>query len=515
MQVDFNSTHKLSYHMNRFKLYALLLVSVVLGSCSDWLNLEPEDGITVDEFWQSQQDVHAAVMGCYASMLGGATHPVAEAVFNWGELRADMVTSFRSLDGAYAAINQAEITPENAKIKWDGFYFTINLCNTVLEKAPEVLAIDGAFSEKQLQEYRGEVLGLRALMYFYLARTFNEVPLILEATTTDARVEAHEKATSEEIFAQIKKDLEEAEKIIPKGYPKLEERKGRLTYYAIKTIQADVHLWVDEFEEAIAASDAVINSGQFSLVPGNEYWFNKLYVEGNSSEGIFELQFSLEKLNPYYDWFSSNASAIYRGNVETIEYLFPVNIMALPEDADIRSDGAAYKSKESYSIWKYIGADRFEQKPATEAFSNWIFYRYADVLLIKAEALANLEEGDSGTQALELIKLVRARANAPKDTRQDVTDRGGLTTYIVDERGREFAFEGKRWFDILRNAKRNNYERQDLITEMVLRTTPPQKVESALSKFQDSRFHYFPIHKDEIEASYPLLKQNSFYEAAQ
>lgn len=515
MQVDFNSTHKLSNHMNRYKIYALMLVSMVLGSCSDWLNLEPENGITVDEFWQSQQDVHSAVMGCYASMLGGATHPVSEAVFDWGELRADMVTSFRTIDGAYAAINQGEITPENSKIKWDGFYFTINLCNTVLEKAPEVLAIDGAFSDKQLQEYRGEVLGLRALMYFYLTRTFDEVPLILEATTTDDRVKAHEKATRDDIFKQIKKDLEDAEKIIPRSYPELDERKGRLTYYAVKTIQADVHLWIDEFQEAIEAADAVIESGQFSLVPGNEYWFNKLYVEGNSPESIFELQFSLEKLNPYYNWFSSNGSAIYRANVETMEHLFPVNIMALPEDADIRSDGAAYKSKESYSIWKYIGADRFEQKPSSDAYSNWIIYRYADVLLMKAEALANLEEANNGAQALALIETVRARGNAPKDTRETATDKYSLTTYIVDERGREFAFEGKRWFDILRNAKRENYRRQDLITEMVLRATPPQKVESALSKFKDPRFHYFPIHKDEIEASYPLLKQNSFYEVAQ
>ncbi|HHU57072.1 MAG TPA: RagB/SusD family nutrient uptake outer membrane protein [Bacteroidales bacterium] len=496
--------------MNRFKLYALMMIAVVMGACSDWLNLEPENGITVDDFWQSEQDVHAAVMGCYASLLGGSTHPMAEAVFNWGELRADMVAPYRAIISDYFQINQSEITPDNGLVRWNGAYFTINLCNTVLEKAPGVLDVDAAFSGEKLSQYRGEMLGLRALMYFYLVRTFGEVPLNLVATTSDSRVERQAKASQTDLYNQILADLEEAARLIPRSYSSVEENKGRLTWYTIKTIQADVYLWLDKFDEAAEACDAVIDSEQFSLVSGvdRDAWFRRLFVDGNSPEGIFEIQFSQERLNPYFNWFSSTGGANYRANVETMEYLFPVNIMALPEDADIRSDGAAYRSSDSYSIWKYLGADRFTAKPSNEATSNWIVYRYADVLLMKAEALANLNKG---AQAQELIERVRKRGNAPSDTRVTATDQHSLTTYIVDERAREFAFEGKRWFDLLRNAKRNNYQRQDLITDMVLRSSPPEKLESALSKYQDPRFHYFPIHKDEIEAGFPLLEQNSFY----
>lgn len=500
-------------NMKNIKYYiAILLSALIMTSCSDWLDLRPENGIIVEDYWKSQQDVHAFMMGCYASMLGETTNPVSEIVFNWGELRADMVSPFRSIDGAYYAINQSEITSDNSKVKWNGPYFTIGLCNTLLERAPEVLSSDGAFSEKQLNEYRAEALGLRALMYFYLVRAFDEVPLNLVAPTKDELIKPQPKSKREVIFEQIKKDLEEAARYIPKSYPRYDDSKGRLTYYAIKAIQADVHLWLDEYNEAIEACDEIINSNQYSLVPGNEEWFNKLYVVGNSQESIFELQFSKEKLNPYFNWFSTNGSAYYRANVATVEYLFPVNLLANPEDADIRSDGGSYKSKESYSIWKYIGADREQQKQSEEAFSNWIFYRYAEILMFKAEALANIEEGDSGVKALELIDIVRARGNAPDDSKENPIDQYGLTSYIIDERAREFAFEGKRWFDILRNAKRNNYQRQDLIDEMVLRATPPEKVESALSKYQDPRFHYFPIHKDEIEAN-RLLEQNSFYES--
>ncbi|WP_088653161.1 RagB/SusD family nutrient uptake outer membrane protein [Geofilum rhodophaeum] len=497
--------------MNRFKLYALTIVFVALGACSDWLYLEPENGITVDEYWQSEQDVHAAVMGCYASLLGGSSHPMAEAVFNWGELRADMVAPFRSIYSDYYQINQSEITPDNGMARYNGAYFTINLCNTVLEKGPAVLEVDGAFTEAEMDRYRGEMLTLRALLYFYLVRTFDEVPLVLEATVSDSRVERHSKASREDLFLQIEADLQAAERLIAKDYGNRDENKGRLTWYALKTIQADVFLWQDKYADVVSACNAVIGSGQFSLVPGNEDWFRIVYVDGNSQESIFELQFSQEKLNPYYTWMSTSAEARYRANVETMEYLFPVNIMALPEDADIRSDGASYKASGGYSLWKYVGADRFVEKNSNEAFSNWIVYRYADVLLMKAEALANSDGPTDGLDALALIEQVRTRANAPDDTKVTATDQYSLTTYIVDERAREFAFEGKRWFDVLRNAKRNNYQRKDLISDMVLRTTPPQKVESALSKFEDPRFHYLPLHRDEIEASYPLLEQNSFY----
>ncbi len=489
-----------------FHILLLMIAVPILNSCSDWLYLELEDGVFVEEFWQTEQDVHAAVMGVYASMLGGTTHPVSEAMFNWGELRADMVATFRQINNDFENLNIGEIIPNNGFARWNGIYTTINQCNTVLEFGPLVLERDGAFTAEKFDEYKGEVLGIRALLYFYLTRTFRDVPLELTATTSDKRVDVKAKATQALVFDQIVKDLEAAEQLVPKNYGNVDENKGRITYYTIKAIQADVYLWLDEFKEAIDACDEIINSGQFALVPGNEDWFTSLFVTGNSSEGIFELQFSQEYYNPYYDWVGNRQW--YKTNAIAAEHLWPVNILTLPEDADIRSDGAAYRSADGYSIWKYLGSSPVQKKPADEATSNWIVYRYADVLLMKAEALANL---DRGTEALTYIDLVRTRGNAHKDTHESPTGKYGLTSYIVDERGREFAFEGKRWFDILRNARRNNYERIDLLIDMAIRATRPEKIESLVSKLQDPNFHYLPIHQDEINAGYPDLIQNPFY----
>ncbi len=502
--------NKISKVMNLryIKIMAPFMVAVYMFSaCSDWLHIEPENGITVNMYWKSEQDVHAAVMGCYASMLGGTAHPIAEAVFNWGEMRADLIKSFRSINRDFEAINMGEILPTNPFTRWNGVYTTINHCNTVLEKAPPVLSIDAAFTNEKWQAYKGEVLGLRALMYFYLVRTFGEVPIVLEATTSDTRIKHRPKSSQQDVLNQILTDLNEAEKFIKKTYSNNKENKGRINYYTVKTIKADVYLWMDNYAEAIKACDAVIESKQYALIPGNDAWFSTLYVEGNSPEGIFELQFAQDILNPYYNLFRTRS--LYRTNVETAEYLWPVNILALPEDADIRSDGASYKSSDGYSIWKYIGFNRSDAKTANDATSNWIIYRYADIILMKAEALANL---DRGGEALTLINIIRDRANAPDDTKQNPTDQFGLTSYIVDERGREFAFEGKRWFDLLRNAKRNNYARKELLTDMAVRSAPPQKLESLLNKLKDPNFHYLPIFQTEINTSHPILKQNPFYE---
>jgi hypothetical protein len=88
-----------------------------------------------------------------------------------------------------------------------------------------------------------------------------------------------------------------------------------------------------------------------------------------------------------------------------------------------------------------------------------------------------------------------------------------MTDFILQERAREFAFEGKRWFDILRNAKRNNYERIDLLLNMVSKTVPPNRQLSAINKYKDPEHnsHYLPIFLYELQSN-PNLVQNPFYQ---
>ena len=128
---------------------------------------------------------------------------------------------------------------------------------------------------------------------------------------------------------------------------------------------------------------------------------------------------------------------------------------------------------------------------------------------MKAEAL---NETGNGQAALDLVYTIRARANALSST--DLTpapnDKNLIQDFILEERAREFCFEGKRWFDVLRNAKRNNYQRLPILLNMVALSAPSNMQQSAQAKLRDFNSHYLPIYLYEIQTNKQLI-QNPFY----
>lgn len=495
--------------MKRYFGISIVLAGLITGmSCNDWLYLKPEDGIIRQEYWKSKEDVHAAVMGVYASLLGnsqGGGYSVPELLFLWGEIRGDMVSLSR-LRSDFQYIINGDILPDNNICRWNAFYRTINYCNTVIEFAPDVLQIDPSFTEEQLNQYIGEAKTIRALMYFYLVRTFKDVPVKLTASKSDNENFVIPQKTEQEVLTQIKKDLAEAEGDVPYFYGDVASNKGRITRYAVNALQADVYLWSERYDSCIFACNKIINSGLYGLVENDDLWFNNLYVDGNSVESIFELQFSQEILNPLYNMLGRNK--YLKASPAAIEEFFPPDPNQLPDSADIRADGCSYSLGDNYTIWKYVGRNREEARTDNEADGHWIVYRYAEVLLMKAEALNQTGQGE---EALKLVKTIRKRAHASENSSLgDKTDERTLTDFILAERCREFAYEGKRWFDVLRVARRNDYERLDLLLNMVVRSAPSDKQVTILNKYRDVRSHYLPIYYLELDAN-PDLVQNSFY----
>jgi starch-binding outer membrane protein, SusD/RagB family len=490
-----------------FKFLCLLMVLTSASSCKKYLDLKPEDGIIRQNFWKTKEQVAAAVNGCYASLLGPGT-PIPEYLFMWGELRADMLTPSTGITANELDIMNVNILETNALTNWRPIYATINYCNTVIDFAPEVLKNDQTFTQEALDAYRAEAKALRALMYFYLVRSFRDVPLVLKPTSSDAQLEQLAKSTGTEVLQQIVKDLSEAELSAPVSYNNQAFDRGKITRYTINAIQADVYLWMEKYPEAIVACDKVINSGRYGLLSGNSSWFTNLFANGNSNEGIFEIQFDRSKLNSFYPMFRTRPRYIASNNVTDPDNGIYKADLIDPNNRDIRGDGAAARFGDGL-IWKYIGIDYDNLRAAEESFAHWIVYRYADILLMKAEALALTGKG---TEALELINRIRQRGRALPTTAQSVdpTNTEGLCDYILEERAREFAFEGKRWYDLLRHAKRNNYKRLDILLNMVSRTVPGNLQQSAIAKFKDVNSHYFPIYQYELQTDKNLV-QNPFY----
>jgi hypothetical protein len=481
----------------------VVIVMLTLTSCESWLALEPQDAITRQEYWKTKEQVGAAVFGVYGSLLGTTDNQrsIVESMFLWGEMRADMVIPNTNASGSEIEVVNGNILETNNIANWRSFYKTINYCNTIIKYAPDVLNADPTFKQSQLDAYLSEVLTIRGLLYFYLVRTFKEVPLKLEPTVSDDDEYDLPKSSEEEIINQILSDLERAESMAVLSHGSQAQNKGRITRYTVNALQADVYLWAEDYENCIAACNKVINSGQFGLVNRTE-WFSSIFAIGNSNESIFELQFDAQKTNPFFDMFSTNrrwlASPLVLEEVYTIDF-------ANPENVDWRISSMLSDGR----IWKYLGHNDGRLRTASESYAHWIIYRYADILLMKAEALA---QTDGGAEALEIIEQIRLRANALEATERGVEpgDVDGLTDYILEERARELAFEGKRWFDVLRNAKRNNYARLDILISIAVKSAPPDRQQSIINKLLDSNSHYLPILLSELQIS-QNLEQNPFY----
>jgi starch-binding outer membrane protein, SusD/RagB family len=486
--------------------FAVLLLAC--ASCKKHLDLKPTDGILREDYWKTKEQVRAAVIGCYGSLLASPAggRPLSELFFLWGELRADMLApSLGTTSEEYEVMN-VNTVPANSLVNWQPVYSTINYCNTVIKFAPLAMETDKTFTQEALDGYVAEAKTLRALLYFYLVRSFGDIPLKLTPTSNDDEIVPIAKSPQQDVLNQIVNDLNDAEPKTALTYGSTASDKGRITRYAVNALQADVYLWMDNYAAALAACDKVINSKRFGLVAGGGAWFTNLYRVGNSNESIFEFQFDAQKANTFFSIFAIGNKQFIAANrvmdqVYTIDDLFGFK--------DIRADGAAIRSSDNL-IWKYIGKNSTDMiTSSADSYTHWFVYRYADILLMKAEALTWLKRGP---EALDLITQVRIRANALAATNNnpDTGNPDDMAKFVLDERAREFMYEGKRWYDVLRYAKRNNYAQISYLQDMVAGIVPANSVHTAQAKMLDHNSHYFPIYFYELQTNKSLI-QNPFY----
>lgn len=487
---------QLKINMMRFvsKIFLVFVTcSVLLTSCEDWLELKPEDNVVRQDFWKSEQQVEAFVFGLYGKLL---TDDLIKRLFLWGEIRGDAL-DYNFIPFELYKILQGSITPTNSTFKWEAFYSSINQCNILIKYAHEAQEIDVTFTESELKAYEAEAYAIRALLYFYLVRSFGDVPVMLDAVTTDQVDFFIPKSTQEEVMEQILNDLDSARRYIPEDYGNNLHNKGRLNKYGVEALLADVYLWNDNYEDCIEACDVIIDSKKYGLVKGKD-WLQEIFIDGNSNESIFELQFAEDKNNPFYDFFKAQNG-----------YFEPsFSLYAFYQSSDVRGDSATYLSSAG-TIYKYsvLIPEDGTTRTSDNYYANWIIYRYADILLLKAEALNEL---GYGSEAIEIVNKIQARANAMIIS-PDENDFDAIRSLILRERQKEFAYEGKRWYDVLRVAKRDNYAHQSILIDMIESYAPADQVDLIKSKYSDPRSHYFPIYYEELNSN-KMLEQNPYYE---
>lgn len=484
----------------KFKHIVVIFAVFMQVSCNDWLELLPPGGLIREEFWKTKEDVEAALMGAYDAMarLDGL-------FFLFGEIRADMVKGDVSQSGDERRVSQNNIYPENGMANWYRFYQVINYCNEVIKNAPLVQQIDNTFTDYQLKGLMAEAYFLRSLTYFYLVRIFKDVPLVLEPSESDNVDLFLPKSSEVVILAQLTKDLEENRNFaIAEGYATLAQIKGRASKAAFDALLADIALWNFDYEKVLQHIARIEANREIVLMPSGK-WF-EMYFPGNSLESIFEFQYDQSK--------SQNNSTF--GLTNRLSYNYDPSQRALEVFARryarelVRGEDASIRrySDDDYIIWKYVGTapDGNTVRTGTLQFSaNWIVYRLADIYLMKAEALSQL--GRFG-EALQYINIIRDRADvAPLSLPNSAS---AFEDAILDERALELAFEGKRWFDLLRMGRRNNFARKEKLIEIIVKNVPSTQKRILAVKLTNPLGWYMPIYFRELERNSNLV-QNPYY----
>ena len=512
-------------------LSALILLGVT--SCDQWLTIKPESQIILQEYWQSETDVQAVLAACYKGLT---TDDNIYRMIVWGELRSDNMVTGGGFPTSLPLndmkkILDGNLTSSNAYCSWASIYSVINYCNTLLYYAPIVTTRDNNFTQAHLQRVQAEALSIRALCYFYLVRTFKEVPYITDASIDNTQNYSRPKDTEQTILNNIITDLLTAQKYAQTDFGRTDYNKGRFTLNAVNSLLADVYLWNQQYDLCSQTCDLVLADNSLKLVESNNMFTSVFYL-GNSTESIFELQFkeNVQVNNPVATLYGSNsiplgdlsfpATLAFDPVTNTSGIFSPFNYKitstATESAADIRATEFYRQYGGIYFIFKYSGLTVLKSivtgaQPGYEYRSNtanWIIYRLSDVMLMKAEALVQLDGAENLNKALALVNQTYMRSNPDQDSLKIInyTTKAAMGNLVLRERQRELLFEGKRWFDLVRIARRDN-------NTTTLNSYVNQKaignVASLGAPVLDAM--YMPILKSELEAN-PSLVQNPYYQ---
>ncbi|MCT4589367.1 MAG: RagB/SusD family nutrient uptake outer membrane protein [Carboxylicivirga sp.] len=491
--------------MNYLKYFAILMIGFMAASCGDdFLIKSPEDSINTSNFWQTENDAINAINGAYQPLQW-------PKLYNMRMWTSDIMAG-NSIVGAGGGDDGRETqdmanfvtATDNPGVLdlWRGPAPGILRSNLVLKNVP-AMDIDENLKSRIL----GEAYFLRGLYHFILVRYFGDVPLILEPQEPgdDLRPSRTDKAV---VYQRIIDDLNEARKLLPEKRTYGASDLGRATKGAATGLLAKVYLTLEEWQNVVDLADEVERLG-YDLNP--EYAQNFDVNNKNSIESLFEVQYVSDSKQDFWSnenqasWLSTftgprGADMVAGGwgwNQPSAEFVAAYEANDQRKNVTVLFDGCpAFDGMDydpGYSITGFNLRKFLVTKAVAETYDNspmnFPVLRYSDVLLMKAEALNNL---DKTSDAYAPINKVRGRAGLENLKNLSKSE---FNAAVLQERRMELAFEGQRWFDLIRVE--NGQWGLDFL--------------HSIGKTNASAKHLlFPIPQKEIDNN-PNLKQNPGY----
>ena len=515
--------------------------SLMLSSCNDYLEVYPENALPTDKYWSTKEDVEATLMAGYSYLRSSVT----DYLIPWGELRAGCLKNRKN-----PPIQKFEIKTTTSIANWSSMYKIVNTANLVLKNASKARDNDDTYTEAAMNSHLCEAYWLRALAYFYIVRNWRDAPLFTEPFESDENSYNAPQAPEADIIAQIKADLLAAIALdaAKEQFDTTWETKGRATKWALYALMTDVLVWNQEFEAAIGYADLILNSTSkvapsFINVPTHTAWF-AIFNPGNSSESIYEVQWSREKTNGSSAYQTNNLPVLFNdetddgiyqygdrmakdiaNDVADIQTPYGTALSTINPEVYVRTKyGSAGANIDGYVsgrviCWKYVGGSSITEKRADSYRDpNFIIYRVADIMLLKAEALAMRQMGNSNEDnkaALDIVNQIRQRTNLTAVTYHDGMSISTVLEYVLHERLMELAGEGKAWYDMLRMGRYKDPSgqvnfKQEFLIDNVTWYNESAKATWITSVLNNENAWYLPVYDSEIRAN-SLLEQNPYY----
>jgi len=511
--------------MKKILYITILAVSILSTSCSKDLNQIPISQGTTLTFYQSPSDFVQGVNAVYSVLR---TYP--DRLLNLSEIRSDNIYGVSDLGVRdWDPINsfQKAITG-NAYVEeaWNTDYNGVFRANEVLEQIKKNGSlINSATLQARLE---AETRFLRAFYYFDLVRYYGKVPLI-DHTVIASEANTIPRSAVADVYKLIISDLQAAISVLPASYTGVDV--GRASKYAAEGLLAQVYmarsgptygvegpgLGLSEWNLALPLIQDIISSGLFTFnanfanifsysnqnpTVNKEAVFDVMYVSGASgTSSIYGATYPWDLCPNIY--FKSINDSKSNGALEAI----PVSNDLLSKYAanDVRKTFAIHTAPYNNSgstetrpfFQKYLD---FTKIPSTSRFDwgiNFIAIRYTDILMMKAECVLNGAPGSQATDVDAIVNQVRSRAGVGTPALSGVT-----LAQLFDERRREFADEGSRWFDLQRSG--------NLITIMNNWIAVDDAVRKQMNPVV-AGYIVYPVPQSQLDAIPGLYTQNAGY----
>lgn len=503
--------------MKIFKILSLVFLMVAMTNCTDFEMTEEPIGILSPEgFFKTESDVEAAIMGAIGRM---ATEPYYGRKLSLSiMLLGDMVDiGNRGTPSRRQQVNDFGMDENNGMVSsfWPRSYEIISAANSAINGADIV-----EMKEERRNELKAEAMFIRSYAYYHLVRLFSDIPYVGEFVSDPGSVASISKTPETEVYDYIIADLEFGIQHLAMEHPY--NARNRISQGSARTMLASVYLTLGDYDKAYEHAKWVIdNAGALGYGLMDDYQdIFKADLSPGMKEHIFVVDF-VGLTNGFDDlmgaltgirgsdtqgWGVAVPSQAVYDTWDSNDYRKKVAFDDSTAIGGVQTAYTDFTDEKRPHIAKYTRFSGTSEVNSRRSDQNYIGFRYAEVLLIAAEALGEINNGPT-TESLGYINQIRERARNwagtmtafPADyTMADFAGKDDFIDAVLDERRLELSFEFKRWYDI---------KRRDLGTEVFtgLGSLEPH------SNFDPGIHYLMPLPAVDLSINPNLRPQNPGY----